>query len=295
MLVFVGENTYARDEALRKLAAHFDAEPIICNGDELSLDELPDLLMGQSLFATKRLVIIKRLSENKSLWQSFEQWHPRISDDVTVVLVEDKPDKRLAIWKYLQKNAEIREYPQWTEKQSADAREWMKLYAKQHGVKLSDAAVRTLLERVGYNQASLAQAVDKLALADEITEKTITELIDATPAESAFGLFEESLKGNIQYIQRVIASLKQTEDPYRVMGLLSTQLLQFAAVCAAVDSAKQDSLSIPPFVQSRMRKLKQYYSSDHIRMAAATDRLMKTTSSDPWELVEKLLLQIATK
>lgn len=44
--------------------------------------------MGVSLFATKRLIVIRGLSENKVIWPVFGDWLPKVSDDIHLVLIE---------------------------------------------------------------------------------------------------------------------------------------------------------------------------------------------------------------
>lgn len=298
MILLYGENVYERDAALRKLKHDFDGEILTCVGDEIELAELPDLLMGQTLFSQKRMVVIKRLSENTSLWQKLEEWHARVSSDITVTLVEDKPDKRTHTWKFLQKHADIREFVLWTKKDIGRAVEWAIARAKRAGFTLTMADGHYLVERAGLEQYKLATAIEKLLLAGKSDKLTIDAVTEEKVEDTAFGLLEQSLQGDIVGLQKTLTRLKLTEDPYRVMALLSSQFVQLSVVQAMSDASPAEiarEIGAPPFVVTRLKKVSGKYSTQHLQLAADTDYAMKTTNAVAWELVERLLLEIATR
>src|SRR5690349_7468360 len=100
--------------------------------------------MGISLFATKRLVVIKNMSANKSLWNAFEQWIQKVSEDIHLVLVEGTPDKRSKTYKQLQKSAKLYESKLWTERDSLKAEQWVVEEAKTLGFALDKKCAHTL-------------------------------------------------------------------------------------------------------------------------------------------------------
>ncbi len=89
-----GENSFEIDRQLRQIVAEFGGAAEKFDGVELEVRQLPDLLMGMSLFAAQRLVIIRELSANKGVWEVLPEWLERQSEDTHVVLIEPKPDKR---------------------------------------------------------------------------------------------------------------------------------------------------------------------------------------------------------
>lgn len=298
MIVLFGDNTYERDAALRQLTSTFNDEVVMRSGDEITIADIPDLLMGQTLFSEKRMVVLKRLSENSTLWQKLEEWHKRISNDTTLVLVEDKPDKRTTTWKFLQKSADVREFTPWTSKQAPLATEWVLVRAKRAGLSMKDAEARYLVERMGVEQYGLADAIEKLALADKTDKGTIAAVTGERTEEVAFGLLELALNGDIKELQQTLHVLKRTEEPYRVMALLASQLVQLAAVHASNDKSSAElarEIGAAPFVITRLQRISSKYSPRYIQLAADTDYAMKTKNALPWELVEHLLFEIASK
>ncbi|HRQ98181.1 MAG TPA: hypothetical protein PK265_02565, partial [Candidatus Saccharibacteria bacterium] len=64
----VGDNSFEVERMVKSIIDRSSVVAEIIDGEELTLAGLPDLLMGSSLFSDSRLVIIKNLSDNKSLW-----------------------------------------------------------------------------------------------------------------------------------------------------------------------------------------------------------------------------------
>ena len=90
----IGENSFEVREALKASEAAFEGTAEKVDGSELSIAQLPDLLMGVSLFSSNRLVIIRDLAANSGLFEKVSEWLPRVNDDIHVVFVDTKPDKR---------------------------------------------------------------------------------------------------------------------------------------------------------------------------------------------------------
>lgn len=294
--LLIGENSYEIHHQLRQREAAFEGTAEKIDGVELELRQLPDLLMGMSLFAEKRLIIIRDLSQNKSIWEVLPEWLGRLSDDVQLVLVETTLDKRTKTYKALQKIADVCEYQLWSDRDIAKAEGWVGQQAAERGIKLPPVLVRFLVARVGVDQWQLSHALDKLGVLDEITEEVIRTMIDARPSENVFELFQTALKGDRERVQAMIQTLAQTEDPYRLFGLLSGQAFQLAAlgVAHADDDVAKD-FGVHPYAVSRLRPYaKQRHARETIEIFCEADETMKTSAVDPWLVIEQALLKVAT-
>lgn len=297
--VMMGDNTFEIERAVNVIIAGFNGGAERIDGSTLELKQLPDLLMGATLFADKRLIIIKNLSENKDVWATFGDWLPRISDDTDVVLVELKPDKRTVTYKELKKQARIIEIMQWSDRDTVTAEKWVLDEAKQLRVSLDTKCIQTLVRRVGLDQWQLFHALEKLALADTVTVEVIEALIDANPAENVFNLFDAALRGDGRKITEMVRTLELTEDPYRLFALLSSQAFQLTAVVAAGpnnDVAKD--FGIHPYAVSKLvpstRQLGRSGARKIIRAFAKADDDMKLSRAEPWLLIERALMKVAS-
>jgi len=296
--LLIGENSFEINRELARIVADFGGLAEKIDGASLETRQLPDLLMGVSLFSDKRLVIIRDLSSNKAIWPEFSTWLQRVSDDINLVLVEPKPDKRTTTFKDLKKLTRVLEFNEWGERDTAKAEAWLIDEAKQIGFKLDASNVKLIVRRVGLDQWQLYHALQKLALVDKIDAATIENVIDANPTENVFNLFEAALRGDRARIADMLAVIEQTEDPFRLFALLASQAFQLAAVITAGqgDDIAKD-FGIHPYAISRLeasaRKLGRGGARKIINIFAVSDDDMKLSRADPWLLIERSLQKIA--
>lgn len=298
--VISGENSFEVAQELGRIEAEFAGDVERLDGAELATKQLPDVLMGATLFSSQRLVIIKNLSENKSVWTDFADWLPRLSDDIHLVLVDTKPDKRTRTYKELQKHTKPRDFAAWTERDSQKAVTWLAAEASARGVALERKVAQLVVERVGVDQWQLLHALDKLAVLDAITPDIIERVIEARPSENVFDLFDAALKGQAAKVTRMIRTLELTDDPYMVFGLLSGQVFQLAALAVTDKPAAEVAKDIGahPFALSKLtsqaQRLGQGGTRRIIAVFAECDDAMKTSGGEPWLLIERALIKIAT-
>lgn len=299
--ILTGDNDFERQRALHGIVAAFDGEVERIDGESIDLKSLPDVLMGGTLFAEKRLVVIAQLSEQKALWTDFVDWLPRLADDIHLVLVEPKPDKRTKTYKAIHKIADVKEFKAWTDRDRSQSEQWAMAEASQLGMTLERQQVQLLVSRAGVDQWVLHHTLQKLAVLDSITADRIIDIVDASPSENVFDLFDAALGGNSQRISQMIATLSITEDAYRLFGLLSGQMFQLVtlAVSDAPSGEVAKSIGAHPFALS---KLTRYASKLDVRSAqqlieyfADADNRMKTSATDPWLIIESTLQKIATQ
>lgn len=298
--LLTGENTFEIEHQVARIIGDFDGIPDMIEGSVLELKQLPDLLMGTTLFADKRLVIIKNLSENKTVWADLVDWLPRASDDIELVLVDTKPDKRTVTYKELKKIAIVTEYEPWTERDESKATRWVSEQAEKMGLKLNTKSVQLIVKRVGLDQWSLFHALEKLALSSEITDEIIESIIDLNPTENVFNLFDAALAGNRQKVAQMLRTLELTEDPYRLFALLSGQAFQLVsvAVSESSDSVAKD-LGVNPYAISKLtstaKKLGRSGARKVITTFAQADDDMKLSRAEPWLLIERALMQLSLR
>ena len=297
--LLTGENSFENERALQALTSSFDSRAERVDGSDLDIKQLPDLLMGVSLFADKRLVIIKNLSENKALWSRFDEWLPRISPDIHLVLVEPKPDKRTKTYKDLQKVAEVHESKLWTDRDTHAAEQWVGEEVKRQGFKLDKKCTQYLVNRVGTDQWLLSQALHKLAVMGDVTVDVIEEIIEPNPTENVFLLFESALKGDAPKVKRMLEVLEATEDAYKLLGLLSGQAAQLAVLSLSDKPSAEvaKDMGVHPYAMSKLapaaKKLGRGGAKKIVAAFAEADEAAKSSATDPWLLVERALMKVA--
>jgi DNA polymerase-3 subunit delta len=300
--LFVGENSFEIKCAVAERADVFDGEAEYIDGATMELPALSDLFMGVTLFAEKRLVIISELSSNKQLWSQLTEWVSRASDETSIILIEPKPDKRTKTYKELVKRANVIEYAAWTDRDVYKAEQWVADEARRQQIAIDKKSIQELVSRVGVDQWQLFHSLQKLAVFDTITLDLITDVIDATPSENVFNLFESALRGDYEKVRHMLTTLKITEDPYMVFGLLSAQAFQLAILTVSDVPPQQVAKDIGahPFalqkLSSHAGRIGKSGAKTIVTAFADADYLLKSTTTDPWVVVERALLStIETK
>ncbi len=296
--LLTGSNTYELEQHLSKLRQDFDGTAEIIDGSRLELNQLPDMLMGGTLFSDKRLVIIRNLSESKDVWSRLPDWLDRVSDDIDLVLIESKLDKRTSTYKELKKRVNFVELSEWSERDFGRAESWLESEAKSRGISIDKKSMKALLNRVGLNQWGLSSALDKLSLLDTIDEAAIEKHIEVSYTENIFNLFEASLSGDSGRVDDMLYVLEKSEDPYKLFGLVAGQAFQFAVlVFGPSPSEVASDIGAHPYALSKLSKYaKQFGKSGAkkiISIMNKADTDMKISRAEPWFLIRRALQEIS--
>lgn len=294
----LGENSFEIREALKAIEAQFSGTLEKVDASDLTLAGLPELLMGVSLFASERLVVIRDLTTNSLLWEKLPEWLPRASEDIHIVFIDTKADKRTSSYKALKAAATLQEFPAWTDRDTNKAEQWVSGRASSLGITFTPQLSRQLVQRVGVDQWRLASALETLSILDEVSEQAINDTIPPNPQENIFQLFETALEGKSEQVVRQLETLSMQEDPYALFALLTSQALTLAAVTYADDTADPaKDFAIHPFVASKLsrhgKKLGKAKVARIIEAFAQTDADMKRSRGEPWLLIERTLLNTA--
>ncbi len=297
--LITGENSFENDRVVRAIVGAFGGMAERIDGENLEVKDLPDLLMGATLFATKRLVIVKNLSENKAVWGDFTDWLSRINDDVHLVLVESMPDKRTKTYKVLQNVADTHVSSLWTDRDTGRAEQWAIEEAKRLGVELDKKSAHTLVDRVGVDQWALQNALEKLSVLGTITPDVVEAVVDATPSENVFLLFESALKGDAAKVKTMIDTLALTEDPFKLIGLLGGQAVQLSVLVVSDKPSGEvaKDMGVHPYALQKLvpvaKRLGRGGAKRTVAALREADEAAKSTAVDPWLLIERALLKVA--
>lgn len=290
--LLTGENTYEIEQQLKKLVTEFDGDVERVDGSELTLEALPDLLAGVTLFSSRRLVVVKNASQNKPLWTTLGEWLEKGIDN-DLVLVEPKPDKRTRTYKLLEKQAEVFAAK---ELQPYEAVQWL-LQQFPKGQTFRKELAEFLVEYVGTDQWRLESELNKLVLAGQpVTKELIQELVEPTPQATSFELLDAAFRGHTAEMNRLFETVSQGEDPYMFFGLVAGQIYALALIKTGTgkrpDEIAQDA-GIHPFVVKKVSNLAQDISKNELNVLVARlaelDANMKSRSVPPWTQVYSFL------
>jgi DNA polymerase III delta subunit len=108
---------------------------------------------------------------------------------------------------------------------------WLRTKAKSRGIELSDAAADYLLGTIGPDLGLLSSELDKCTLMGkpQIEKEDIAETIEGKRTYSAFALVDALRARDTEEAFRIYRVLKDTEEPYSLLGALNWQYARYFA------------------------------------------------------------------
>lgn len=303
ILTLTGENTYAATQAERQVIGAFAAKHG-ANGieridaEELDAARLPDLFQGVTLFAPVRLVVLKNISANKHIQEALTEVLSAVSPDTTVIIADPHLDKRTKLYKFLKANTNFQEFAALDEHKLTA---WVQQRVAEAGATITKADAQFLVQRTGHDQWRLHNEIDKLvSYQDGINRHIIESLVEPSPEGNAFELLDAALAGQQQKVTTLVTALKTEEDPYKLFGLLASQVHALAVVAAAGGKSPDiiaKEAGLHPFVVRKTQPLARRLGLAHVQQLAKDvadcDWHLKSTGADPWHLLEVTLQKMA--
>lgn len=310
--LLVGENTFAIRQTIQSSIADFSGEVERIDGSSLEMAQLPNLLMGGTLFADQRLIVIDGLSAQKDLWGQLSTWLERLSDDTQLILVESTVDKRTKTYKWLQKNAAVKEFTQWRDYESGKAAQWLTRYAESCGVKLDRTIALTMVTRAVVlsdqgraviDQQLLAQTVKTLTNSDQPVDDAILDtVLPPSMYANVFELLARAIRGDLAHVRDAARRLALSEDGHKVAALICSQAVNISVLNSARSSGVSPSqvakdIGVHPYALSQLEpvvaKLSNNQAKQVVEQVEAMDHMIKTGQLDPWMAVSTTLTKIA--
>jgi DNA polymerase III delta subunit len=202
--LFYGENEFEKRQAIAKLIG---SEKVARHdGEDLTLAGMQEIAIGQTLFMSSSIYLISKLSENSEIWSQLPDM--KFDDDRTIILVEDKIDKRTKTYKWLQKNAKVQEFSPLSDRQKPQLLKWCATEAKIRECELTNRQAEIIVDRLGFDQLRLSNFLDQLALAEKVTDDLIDNFIPLARTENVFDLFISALAGDYDKVHDIISYLE---------------------------------------------------------------------------------------
>lgn len=186
-----------------------------------------------------------------------------------------------------------------------DIETWIRQEAVRLGSKISDAAVRLLIETAGEDMVRLRSEMEKLSLysgeGQEIGTDTVGLLVTKTPEDDAFKLLDAYMQGDSAKALMIYRDLLQNkEEPIRLNALLANQVRLMIQVNALKKKGYQQhqiakQLKVHPYRVKLI--LENRKMADEARLLATLSRLadadlrLKTVSGNRERVLELVLMQ----
>ncbi len=303
--VLVGKNTFERFQVEQQLAG---SSPRIVHAPELAPNELPNLLLGETLFGPTQPLVLRDSDEATALQPLLMKLLDEPHEDV-VILSQNTLDNRTTFATWLKQHADVQQFPLYNEKTRRTLLDTMQQWAQQQGVQVTRAALSELAVRLQDDQWAIANELERLQVEGDITEKLVRQQLPLPPSSNAFSLLDMAASGQVKQLHQRLEELGRSPlvNPYQTLGLLSSQLmtaLAAGALGAPAESEIARDFGLPAFAVRRSvalgRRLyagatteRQQREHAHklVQALAEADHAMKR-SVDPWLALQQALMCI---
>lgn len=301
----VGKNTFERFQAEQQLAG---SSPRIVRAPELAPNELPNLLLGETLFGPPQPLVLRDSDEATALQPLLMKLLDEPHEDV-VILSQNTLDNRTTFATWLKQHADVQQFPLYNEKTRRTLLDTMQQWAQQQGVQVTRAALSELAVRLQDDQWAIANELERLQVEGDITEELVRQQLPLPPSSNAFSLLDMAASGQVKQLHQRLEELGRSPlvNPYQTLGLLSSQLmtaLAAGALGAPAESEIARDFGLPAFAVRRSAALgrrlyagatteRQQREHAHklVQALAEADHAMKR-SVDPWLALQQALMCI---
>ncbi len=283
VILFTGEERFLLDkELLRRkegFAQKFGSEAIFSfDFENLDVGMIKQAVYGGGLFVTKKMIVISWIPyewlnrPSKDQQDQVEKFaddlmakEGKIPEESMLVFVSAKPDKRLKLYKFLERNAMVKSFDQYKESQLKDF-----IISQLPGVYIPNDVVEYFLFKVGADLYRLRFECEKLKTRCEVKNiKTVDQvLVDkivfGQVETNAFVLLDALFTNTRQAIQIIDKIQENGEDRNAFAGMLYRSLKLSIFIVDLVANGIKDSKEIaaamaanPRQISKSLKQLKQ--------------------------------------
>lgn len=254
--------------------------------------------------SARRLVLVSNLEEMPAEEHETLLTYVASPQKKTVLaLICADLDRRTTFYKRLAERASVVEFKKL---KGAELERWTEGILRRRGYRISQVALRKLVDLAGSDLASLMNEIEKLMLyagqACEIQDAAVAALI---PASRKHGIFE--LTGAIgrkdrKLALRLLCNLMELgEPPLAILGALARMFRQIIMVKELVQAGRSQTeicrvLQLPDFAVAELlqhaRSMAPEVAQEMLTHLARLDRSFKSTSADERMLFERLICSI---
>jgi DNA polymerase-3 subunit delta len=300
-----GANSYVLQESLNGLvmpflAQHGDLALERIDAEEADFARLSEALTSLPFLTSKKMVLLRAPSNNKTFVGMVEQLLLQIPDTTNVVIIEPKLDKRSAYYKFLKRVTDFRDFG---ELDQNGLIRWLSVQAKQRGGSLSSHDARYLVDRIGPHQLQLASELEKLLLYDaKISKTTIDLLTEAAPQSTIFQLLESAFAGNSRRVLQLYKEQRALKvEPPQIIAMVAWQL-HIIAIIKVAGERNADHIAkeakVNPYVVGKSMAIAQHISLSRLKLLIddllTIDSRSKRQAIDSDEALQLYLLKLAS-
>jgi DNA polymerase-3 subunit delta len=246
-----------------------------------------------TFFTSNTVVFVKRLFKNRSknLLESVTKYIEKNPNTNLIMWEEGEPDKRLKLYKTINKIAEVKQYKNLKSHQLIF---WVRDQIESNDLKISDQLIDKFISRVGTDQFVLDNEISKLSNylksenKKEVDEKDIKKINTHNPEDSVWEFMDSLTIGNKAKSLLILENLVNDISEYQIfLGLITRQLKLLMMVKLVSNSTNDVAKTIGehPFVVRKLVSSISKYNIKRIKIAFERllnlDKMIKTGMIEP--------------
>lgn len=303
MIIYLyGDNSFGISRQARLLRQkYFDSTGP--EGDLESIDVAEKginyLLGGLSvmpMFVSSRLIMASNLSKAKPTSEQIDEIISSTAESTNLVIIDPKPDKRTVMYKKLSKLKGAKEFKNLI---SGELISWIISEAKRRGAEITAADAKYLADKVGEDQWTLNNEIDKLSNYNhKITKATIDELAVPSLENNTFVLTEALANKDLSRVLKLYKDIKlQGHADQLILGAIT---YQYRTIMLALlgDSELNRAYKMSPYSLSKSQSLASKYDLDDIKKAykiiADSDMATKSGELSSAEAMNRLFYRLCS-
>lgn len=246
--LFTGENSFLLGQELSRWIKEFrekHGEENLArrDGKTITIGELMNEVSTAPFIAERRLVVIDGIPalSKENMKALLVEMHPQ----VVLLIVDPKPDKRLAVTKEILEQATMKEF----RPLEGDAvQRWMRTFLQSIGGAADSDALELIIDLAGEDQQAISLELQKLALhahGRPIARADVEELVFPSSERTVWKMMDLLGEGNGGEAVRYARSLLlRGESPHSLWNMILWMLASLVEVSAAIESGTTAPLSI---------------------------------------------------
>ena len=310
-IFFYGPNTYLIKREIDRLVAKYkekaggDLNLIRIDGEQMTVEEYSRQVRAVPLLATSRLIIIKNIlkNKNKAVLENVKESLGKIPSTSVVVFVhEGEPDKRLGLFKALQKSKVSKSF---ANLERSALKNFILKETEARGGQIESSAADLLGDFVGGDLWRLDGELEKLisfCRGREISPADVELLVADSVESNVFALTDALAQSKLGQALEQLEKLTQTGEPaLRILSLITYQFRTIAQVKEAAEKSKNvfaivRATALSPYVVGKIVPIVDDFSWQRLAGIYAQlrkfDEEIKTGKIEGEEGLKELILSV---
>lgn len=272
---FYGSDTFSLQKEVKKIKHDFqvkegaDFSLVTSQGEKLNFNQFVESITTDSLFTTKKLILIKNLiieNPDKDLKKKIADYLSKISSGTDLIFVEEGlPDRRESLFKSLSSG----KFPVkvFSEIDSFRLVQWIRNKVGNDNLKISNQAAAKLALYLGPNLWRQDMETDKLILLakaeqkETIDETDVDNIVEPEGIAKVFDLTDALAAKNGEKVVEIMADFnRKGEDESMIFNMIIYQFRNMLMVSELAGTMPKDSIArevkLHPFVVQKVLALK---------------------------------------